>query len=366
MKPHITLVAAAVLLALAQAPLTAAAQAQKPLAPNAAASAAATRAPIHAKAPADWIRYEDATYTPVVDDVSQYLSDARAALSNKDSAKAAESIQAAARALHAQANRAVTMEQHRAAADMKLARDTHTRMADLVYKLDTAAAQVKAGRLTTTAQLDKTFDKAARADLERRWLVTDVTTWYPVADEPQRHFDAAAEAVAKKEYQAAATEVRKGAPYLRLESARAVDDVKKALDGADAQLEKMASGLEKGAVKTEKQIDKTFADADHALALAHRAKAAESWTAKIDDQAGYELKAAAQDLESAAAWTGIEAKTAAATADARALGDKLASGGVWAKDEVAKGFESLGTALNKLGSAIGARAKAAPLLAGNA
>ena len=225
-----------------------------------------------------------------------------------------------------------------------------------------------AGKLTTTAQLDKTLDKAARADLERRWLVTDVTTWYPVADEPQRHFGAAAEAVAKKDYRLAATEVRRGASYLRLESARAVGDVKKELDAADAQLEKMASGLERGAVQTEKQMDQVFADADHALALAHRAKAAESWTAKTYDQAGYELKAAAQDLESAAAWTGTEAKTAAAaaTSDARALGDKLASGGVWAKDEVAKGFESLGTALNKLGSAIGAKAKAAPLPAGNA
>ena len=368
MKTHITLVAAAVLLAFAQAPLTASAQAQKPLAPTAAASAAAARAPVTAKAPADWIRYEDATYTPVVDDVSMHLAEARAALSKKDNAKAAESMQAAARALHAQADRAAKLDQHRAAADMKLARDTHTRMAALVNKLDAAAAQVKAGKLTTTAQLDKTLDKAARADLERRWLVTDVTTWYPVADEPQRHFGAAAEAVAKKDYRLAATEVRKGASYLRLESARAVGDVKKELDTADAQLEKMASGLEKGAVKTEKQMDKAFADADHALALAHRAKAAESWTAKTYDQAGYELKAAAQDLESAAAWTGTEAKTAAAaaTSDARALGDKLASGGVWAKDEVAKGFESLGTALNKLGRAIGSKAKAAPLPAGNA
>lgn len=109
-------------------------------------------------------------------------------------------------------------------------------------------------------------------------------------------------------------------------------------------------------------MDKAFADANHALALAHRAKAVESWTAKAYDQAGYELKEAAHGLESAAAWTGTEAKTAAAaaTSDARALGDKLASGGVWAKDEVAKGFESLGTALNKLGRAIGSKAKAAP------
>ena len=54
MKTHITLVAAAVLLAFTQAPLTAAAQPKKPLAPVTAASAAAARAPVTAKAPADW------------------------------------------------------------------------------------------------------------------------------------------------------------------------------------------------------------------------------------------------------------------------------------------------------------------------
>jgi len=40
------------------------------------------------------------------------------------------------------------------------------------------------------------------------------------------------------------------------------------------------------------------------------------------------------------------------------VGDKLASGGVWAKDEVANGFESLGGALNRLGQSIGAKSKA--------
>lgn len=79
-------------------------------------------------------------------------------------------------------------------------------------------------------------------------------------------------------------------------------------------------------------------------------------------QAGYELKAAAQGLESAAAWTGGQAKAAAAAgaSDARAVGEKLASGGVWARDEVAKGFESLGGALNKLGQSIGTKSKASP------
>ena len=366
MKTRITLVAAAVVLALGQLPLTAAAQNAKPAAsasaPTAAAAPATAKTPVIAKSPTDWIEYDDATYTPVLDDVSKALADARAALARKDNAKAAEAMTAAARALQAQADRAGKIDRQRAAADMKLARETHARLAALTKRLDATAAQIKAGKVVTIAALDKTLDKAARADMERRWLVTDVTDWYPVADEPQRHFGAAVEAFAKKDFKAAATEVRKATAYVRLESARAVGEAKKGLDAASAELEKTARALDKGALKAEKDMDKSFADANHALALAHRAKAAESWAHKAYDQVGYELKAAAQDLESAAAWTGAEAKSAAAAgvSDARTAGDKLASGVVWAKDEVAKGFESLGSALNKLGQSIGSKSKASP------
>lgn len=282
MKLRGTLLSAAMLLAFAQFPLGAAAQATKLPAtapatlPSAAATAAAAslKSPVTAKSPADWIQYEDTTFTPVLDDVSSHLAAVRTALAKKDNA---------------------------------------------------TAAQIKTGKIPTAAALDKQLGKASRADLERRWLVSDVTTWYPVAEEPQRHFSAAAEAYAKKDYQAAATEVRKAAAYVRLESARAVGDVKQSLDAANGRLEQTAQALDKGALKGEKEMDKVFANANHALALAHRAKAAESWARKAYDQVGYELKATAHGFESAATWTGTEAKAAASTAaaDARAVGDKL-------------------------------------------
>ncbi len=363
MKTHITAVAAGVVLALGQWPLMAAAQTAKPAAPATAAAPVSAKTPVTAKAPTDWIEFEDATYTPVLDDVSQALADVRAALAKKDHVKAADAMQAAARALEAQGDRAVKTDRQLAAADMKLARETHARMVALAKKLQTTAAQIKAGKVVTTAALDRTLGKAARADIERRWLVTDVNGWYPVAEEPQRHLSAAAEAFAKKDYKAAATEVRKAQAYVRLESARAVGDVKKGLDAANAELEKTAQALDKGAIKAERDMDNAFASATHALALAHRAKAAKSWARKAYDDAGYELKAAAYGVESTASWVGGEAKGAAATAtaDARAVGNKLAGGGVWSKDEVAKGFEALGGALDRLGQAIGSKAKASPL-----
>ena len=103
MKTRTTLVAAAVVLAFAQLPLTAAAQNAKPAAPaaspTATAAASTAKAPVLAKSPTDWIEYDDATYTPVLDDVSRALANARAALAKKDNAKAAEAMTTAARAL---------------------------------------------------------------------------------------------------------------------------------------------------------------------------------------------------------------------------------------------------------------------------
>lgn len=377
MNSRPTLLAAAVAAVLAALPPGVAAQGSKPAAAPAAAAvtaapatAAALAAPaapaaaqIAAKAPAEWIQYDDMTVTPVIDDVSRHLAAARAALAKKDNAQAAEAMHAAARALGAEADRAAKLDRQRAAVDLKEARDVHARLVALTRQLDAVAARIKAGKLGSTAALDKTIGKAQRADLERRWLVSDVTTWYPLADEPQRHFDAAIAAYAKKDYKAAALEVRKGASYLRLEAARGTGDVRKGLDAADAGLEKVASELGKGALHDEKNMNKAFANADHALALAHRAGAAQSWARKAYSQVGYELKAAALGLESAGTWAGTEARSAAlgAAGDARAVGDKLASGGVWAKEEVAKGFESLGSGLNKLGQAIGAKGKATPL-----
>lgn len=361
MNTQITLISAAALLASGIWPLQASAQGVGAPAPTTASVPAAAKAPAAIKAPQDWIAYDDSTYTPVLDDVSRALAEVRAALDKKDNTKAATAMQAAASALRAQNQRVAEVERQHATVDLKHTRDTQIRLAALAHKLDATADQIRAGKVVTTAALDKTLDKAARADLERRWLVTDVVGWYPVSEEPQRHFGLAAEAYAKKDFKVAATEIRKAASFVRLESARTATDASKDLDAAASRLEAAARALDRGAHQSVAELDRTFATANHALALAQRANAAESWAHQAYNQAGFELKAAAYGLESAGAWSGSKAKAAAArsAADARSVGDKLASGGVWARDEVAKGFESLGSGLNELGHDIGAKAHAA-------
>lgn len=328
---------------------------------HAQGTAAPAKAAITAQAPTEWIEFDDLSVTPVVDDVSRNLAAARAALTKKDNAQAADALQAAARALQVQADRIARLDRELAAIDLQHAKDTHAKMGAVVRQLEAAAAQVRAGKIADNAALDKTIGKAQRADLERRWLIADTATWYPVAEEPQRHFGAAIEAYAKKDWRAAAAEVRKAAAYVRLEAARAGGAAKNALEAARAELDKTAAALDKGTLKARQDMEHAFAHAQHALALAHRARAAKLWTRKAYDEAGYELKAAAHALQSAGAWAGGETKAAAAdaAAAARTVGEKLAAGGLWARQEVAKAFETLGAGLNALGQRIGAKDKAA-------
>lgn len=360
-----SLLALATLAALAQPLLTptasAATSAASASAGTPAAAASAPAAPITAQSPQGWIVYDDATYTPVLDDVSQALADVRTALARKDNAAAASAMERAAQALQAQGDRLGRIDRARAAADLRLARDTHLRLNQLQAEMDHAAALIRAGKLSSTAALDKTLGRAARADLDRRWLVTDVRTWYPVSEEPQRHFAAALEDLARKDTRGAASQVRKADAYVRLEAGRAASDMRAALHAADRELQSLASALDRGTATSAQTLKAAFARSEQALALSHRAKAAEAWSRKAFDDAGYELKAAAHGLQSAAAWAGPEAAAGAAgaVADARGLGDKLSAGGVWAQDEVAKGLESLGHALAALGKAI-AHTKAPP------
>ncbi len=363
-------VALAMLLATAQLAGVTYAQAPKaPAAPVVQPAPAATKAPIPTKAPEDWIIYDDTTYTPVVDDVSRHLDAARKAFDAKDNKKAATELRAVADELKQQAARAgkedralVKADKAMAAADTKFAQDTVKRMNAAALKVSSAAAAIESGKIKTRAELDKAIDKTARANMERRWLVADVTTWYPVTEEPQRHFTDAVAGYAKKDYKAAATDIRKATSYLRLEAGRASGEAKQELDSSVAQLDALAASVEKGAVKDEQSMTKAFAKADHALALQHRSMAGESWARKEYDKAGYELKAAAHGLESAAGWVGGETKTGASgtAAEARAVGDKLISGATWTRDEVGKGFETLGNGINALGQKIGNTKKAVP------
>lgn len=361
MKLRPTLLAAATAAALLTPPGLSAAAATAAATPADASASAPAAAPLALRSPSDWIEYDDLSVTPVVDDLSRQLAAARSALAAKDRTKAAESLRAAARDLAGQADRAAAQDHRRAAAELKAAKAVHARMAALARQLDGAAAGVEAGRVTSTAELDKTLGPAQRADLDRRWLLSDVSAWYPLSDEPHRHFGAALEAYLKHDDRAAAAQVRQAAAHLRLEAARASGDTRRLLERADTRLDALAAGLGSATRPTERALVGSFEQADHALALSHRAHAADAWARHDAREAGYALKAGARAAENAAGWAGAEAKAsiAALAADARSVGDRLAEGGRWTRDEVSRGFDALRRALERPAHASAAAAAAA-------
>ena len=360
MKRALNCIALAMLAATTQVAGVAYAESPKaPAAPAVQSAPAVSMTPIAANSPDDWVVYDDVTVTSEVDKVTSHLMATRKAVEANDSKKAAAELRAVATELKAQSGMAATIDNARTQAETKLAQDIARRLQATAREVDDAAAALESGKIKTEAELDKVMDMAARANMDRRWEVTDVATRYSLSEEPQRQFTHAMAAYKKNDYKAAAGSIRQATNFVHFEARSATGDVRQALDRSVTELDQLAISMEKGEVSDEKLMEDEFARASHALALEHQSKAAESWSRKEYHQVGDEFRAAAHGLESAAGWAGEEAKAGASAvaADTRAIGEKIASGAAWTRDEVVMGFKSLGNAIDALGQKIGSTAK---------
>lgn len=310
------------------------------------------RFPAAMNSPAAWIAYPDSSYTPVVDDVSRDLAAARVALAAKDFSTSAAELRLAATELRAQSEIATKIERFQAQFEIEDARRTASQLVAAAAKLDTTADAMDAGNVRTQTQLDQIIDGATRADMERRWLVADVTAWYPASEGAQNQFTDAANDYAKQDYRSAAEDIRKASAYVRLEADRASGAARRGLDSSAAQLDALASSTERGATRSAQVMAAEFARTNHALALDHRSKAVASWSHDEYAKTGYELKAAADGMDDAAGWLSARAQSDAArtVAATRVLGGKLVSGAIWTRDEVTRGLDTLGRGLDTLGT----------------
>ena len=153
----------------------------------------------------------------------------------------------------------------------------------------------------------------------------------------------------KKDLKRAASEIRKGAGFLKQKAKSATKDSKEGLNTSAQELEKLANDVERGGVTSEKQLKDTFARSYHALSNYEYRRASESWAKKKTRETGQALTNAAQDMEQAAKWSGreLEADTADTVGYARVVGGKLEKGAGWTEDEVDKGIKGIGSALSK-------------------
>ncbi|MBN1842609.1 MAG: hypothetical protein JW883_10060 [Deltaproteobacteria bacterium] len=186
------------------------------------------------------------------------------------------------------------------------------------------------------------------------WIVVEEEIWLAFPDEPGAQFHQAHENFLKRDYKAAAANMRKAVGFMKLETARAAGDAKKALTASIHKLEKLADDVEKGTVSSARKLSEAFSRAHEALAIQHHAKASEAWAKKQSTKVGRALKAAAMHLESAAAWSGqkLEAGDHASLQLARSVGKKITEGASWTAEEAGKAIEGLGRGLKALGERI--------------
>jgi hypothetical protein len=171
------------------------------------------------------------------------------------------------------------------------------------------------------------------------------------ANEPSSDFQKAHELLLKSDMKAAASEIRKGARFLRQKARSATKESKEGLTASAQELEKLAKDVESGAVTSEKQLKDTFARSYDALSNYEYRRASESWAKKKTRETGQALTEAAQDMEQAAKWSDreMEKDTADTVGYARTVGGKLVKGAGWTADEVDKSIKGVSSALSKLG-----------------
>jgi hypothetical protein len=173
-------------------------------------------------------------------------------------------------------------------------------------------------------------------------------------DEPETHFEKADESFMKKDYQASAVEIRKGAAFIKLEATRSTAAGKKTLMDSADELDKLADAVQAGAVDSEQDLKDAFTRADYALANHHYLKSSETWAKKNAKTAAEDLNASTSYVEDAWKWSGqqIDAGSDATVKGLHTAYGKTKSGVKWTVDEGGKIIQDLGNEVSKLGKVI--------------
>ena len=96
--------------------------------------------------------------------------------------------------------------------------------------------------------------------------------------------------------EAAASDIRKAASMIRMESNRASGATKERLDRAVTRLRETATGVKDGTTKAASELNRPFAQAEYAPAADHRSEAQSASEREEREPRGMELTAAQNDV----------------------------------------------------------------------
>ena len=185
-------------------------------------------------------------------------------------------------------------------------------------------------------------------------IVIDEETWVLLLDEPGSHLEKAHESFLKKDFHAAAAEMKKAAAYCLIEAKRATSVGRDGLVAAGHELEKLADDVKNGTVDAIKSVDSVFARAYHALAKHHHLKASEAWTKKDAKEVGHAIHASASYVERGfvAAGHEIDADVHRTLDEARKVSGELISGSGKLGEDVGSAISECGKQTELLGQRI--------------
>jgi hypothetical protein len=164
----------------------------------------------------------------------------------------------------------------------------------------------------------------------------------------------ARESLLRRDYEAAAEELRQIASYLRTQAEGVADDVREGLLTSARDLERVAEDIRRGVSVSARDIDRAVAGARHALARHHLLRAQEARARNAISEAGKELRLAADEMEKGFQSLGEEvaSTTAAVARDARSLADRIALGGRWTETEFQQSVDALRREIDRLGERV--------------
>jgi hypothetical protein len=178
-----------------------------------------------------------------------------------------------------------------------------------------------------------------------------------IISEPAERFAAARAALARHHRAQATAALSEAATFVRGQAAVATGATKADLAEAARDIDRIAEQVRRGKLTTPRELDAALRRADRGLARHHLERATRAWERRETEQAGREIRVAAQYTERLAqdAGRGVERATRDVIRATRTVGAKLVDGAGWTSNEVGRAFAALGREIDRLGADVAPR-----------
>jgi hypothetical protein len=293
-----------------------------------------------ASAPQDeaWLSItEENIWFPVVDEFGQELLTTRDEFLNGNTEAAAAAMRQAAQFL-----------QHEELGPGTNPADIDARL-EAAVRLVKLADDVEQGQVTDIAQLNPAFIEAYQVNIDHRLAPVPADERQSLGNQATAHFHSAVEAYAQGDNKLAATEIRKGVAYLRLDQALSNEAAKEAIQTSIDELNVLADEAAQGNVSPA-ELKEGIAGSRYELAAAYQQQAAEQMAAGDNSTSGNALKASVRHMTDALTLNGqkLEEDATILLNDINSLADKLVAGAAGHDiDHAVQSIEKLGQEIGK-------------------